>query len=79
MIKPNAMQWKNLMSLPDCLCEMCVWAEKENARPKCDKCKRIVVAYYGRGPQTEHGTILPSKEKLCYECYCEKYSITEEA
>jgi hypothetical protein len=34
MIKLNAKQWKNLMSLPTCDCEMCLWSEEESAT-KC--------------------------------------------
>ena len=34
MIRPNAKIWNSLMSLPNCPCEMCVWADEESST-KC--------------------------------------------
>ena len=45
----------------------------------CSQCGKKAVAFYGRGPKTANGTILVSEEKLCYECYCEKYGEDSDA
>lgn len=41
----------------------------------CDNCKQSTPAYYGKGPHTENGTILVAQEKLCYDCFCDKYGL----
>lgn len=45
----------------------------------CDNCKEPACAFYGRGRRTENGTILVAKEKLCYDCFCDKYGLEKSA
>lgn len=46
----------------------------------CDECKEPAVAFYGKSKFTPNGTCLPHlSEHLCYECFCYKYGLEEQA